>query len=581
MDLVEDMEISEGSESDSSDMDIAQSDEETPVNVIQPTSNGIRKDIGPPTSAANTNATNVARNAQETSLTESNFTAVNNNNNNQGFQLNFYQDYGRPLVEDLNVSYIIDVGSEGDKSEDIIDSLYGPFPLHNQLLHRETVNVSSSPPPHKARILANKQKQIEQLKRLIAEREKQLQQKAAKETSTTGEPNKADDKTTELGTSAKNTEEKKLQERASQENGNLKKTLHAMEQELQDMTSKSEVETLVSTTKVQETGSEETASGNVNVDTKDTNKELSSEENALSEEEEGESDNESSESGYESDESYATAPGSPSNVEPVAAIEKQMEELQKQVKEYREQLQTLEKARRDAQVKLLGLQVKISLEQNRKSLSKVHRNDAEGPKTGDKRTSMEVDDAQQLPRKRVREYENPSKEQKTPVHETPRATEFADMVTDYSYRKELIAKQERPAPPVPPSTTAQAKNFASSSSIPLRQHEQPSSKFQPSVPHTVPPTVDTRTRHSPIVSKKSFSPVSGVTPLADGMKLSTYLTEVEELVTMRLSADDKALPASERSQRTAMRPTRVMTVDGFTFTLNSVLMKGASRAHQV
>ncbi|KAI8379263.1 uncharacterized protein BYT42DRAFT_320792 [Radiomyces spectabilis] len=74
-------------------------------------------------------------------------------------------------------------------------------------------------------------------------------------------------------------------------------------------------------------------------------------------------------------------------------------------------------------------------------------------------------------------------------------------------------------------------------------------------------------RQSPMVKPKS----ARVVPLADGLQLTTYMTELEALVKFRLS-EQKPTTDNQNVVRPPPRPARLVIVDGFTLTMDSVLL---------
>ncbi|KAF7730432.1 hypothetical protein EC973_002239 [Apophysomyces ossiformis] len=603
--------LSDGYASDSSDMEIANSDEE--LNDIY-TSGEQKTQQSPPVQ-------------------------INN----------FSSD--KPLIENHPVSYVIHLGEDSSSDGELIEELYGPFDSYQSPVPDATFTPSPRPTPTPTHHLASREKEIELLKKLIAQKEEerkklQLRQlpspspqpSATSKSSNTVTVNQTSVKDSSLMAELPEVKEKaKVIEPVSMDNSEveLRRSLNAMIEELDhEKAAKAVSDDLSVTLTDTDIGDAFDTSA---VDHLSNNPVLVDTTIAVPDCPIGVDDN-----GYSSDDSFVTASSSVSSDEmedlqtndESREVQLQIQELERQIADYNDQLEDIKKSRHAIEVKVLGLQVRISIEKNRKAHTNkpTHTTkESSGIVFGAKRpqpsddallspaskrrrepqmteSTDELEEGQLQPEIRQPEthFNRETSKMALPVpSQEPKALSrqpksFQDSLTasqpsavslSQPFLPPTSVPQHRTPPsptplprqPLPPATSQitipQTSTASPASPAPsLSRYQQypaihPTSK--PPFHHTAPKI------HRPLISPPSLSPAistrelpatSNVTPIVDGMKLSTYLIDLEELIKMRLGSDQKTSLVTP-SHRSPPRPARVITVDGFTLTLDSVLLE--------
>ncbi|KAI8149379.1 hypothetical protein BJV82DRAFT_121697 [Fennellomyces sp. T-0311] len=436
-----------------------------------------------------------------------------------------YMTFNGPLVEDLELPYLIDLVHDSDASSregsetssEMIEDLYGPFPSTKSggvaMSPRDSPALNS---PRPSDNLVSKQLEIHKLKALIAEREKakakkqELERQIVQQNESSTHPLSALPPTT--ATSAPVTTDS-LQTEQSE----LKRSIDAMSKRIDENSAQLEAA--------------------MNMD------------NGTSDEDSVASDN--SDTG-DSLISYFTAPlASPDGTpQPASEIDLQIEELQQAIEEHNARLKQLEKARSEAKLKALGLQIRISAMKNRKSkqsTAKAAPTEHTVPNGKGKRSAGYDNQPAVYPRMKVNGYMPPSEPESEPPlcqqdevirSPPPPAPSYhsTKRVSDASHYPHTHPIRSQPAPPPPPSTSS---------------HTPAKKVYTPSPP----------TEHQ-------------VHSIADAMKLATYLADVEELIKIRFMSGPKSeTVATTAASRRPPRPTRLVTVDDFTLALDSVLLR--------
>ncbi|KAI9260624.1 hypothetical protein BDA99DRAFT_512680 [Phascolomyces articulosus] len=505
-------------------------------------------------------------------------------------------------------------------SSESIEELYGPFPIvtNGTLSPRDSpvVSVSSaastpatsngmtfvqSPRPS-SHLVVSKQLEIEKLKLLIAQREqaKAKKQELERQIVQQNELSVQQQQTTKATTPSvsmlspsspsssspvsndniNNNPKKNNNDSESVDVNNgikdtvdLKRSIDAMDREIDE--NKAELAAAIEEKKQQEQ--------NVNDENDDINMDK--------EEHEGEDEDED----VEMDEDVDTTV--------ISDIEQQMEALRQAIAKHDSKLKDLEKSKGDYNLKAMGLQIRISATKNKKfkesiaaqsaasststPRSKYDHTSGKGkrPKEYDQR-----DKPMELPNKRHPTngfvYQPPlppvpqpkldlhifRKDESLPIRPLPPPPSLPSFQPLTRRRlpdaKPIHILKPRAFPPPPPS------QYASPSPPPLPlilsqtspAPPPPSSLSNPPQPPPPPPPAN-RT-YIP-----SLTDENEVYPIADAMKLGTYLSELEGLIKIRFLSDTNAVRSTNPIARIPPRPSRLITVDGFTLALDSVLLR--------
>ncbi|KAG0168673.1 hypothetical protein DFQ29_010058, partial [Apophysomyces sp. BC1021] len=648
------MEISDGYTSDNSDMEIANSDDElndiyASGDAFTPNAFGTEPQSSPMLSTAK-QVKNMAASPN----------APNNGNNKTAVVRVSTMFSNKPLLENLPVSYVIDLSEDSSSDNELIEDLYGPFDSYKTPPSETMFVASPRPSPAPRKHLASREKEIELLKKLIAQKEEERKKLQARQSASPSLPPLAPSKppSTVVVTPTKDVlpaspappaiqtphikAQTKVVETAKIDNSEaeLRRSLNAMIEEMDH-----EKATGIITSEL-DTPTEDADIGDA-FDTSAVDNIPDTEMSVDSPIAFNGYHFEDHDDGYSSDESFVTASSSVTSdtgddsqtSNESKEVQMQIDELERQIAGYNSELDKIKKSRHAIEVKVLGLQVRISIEKNRKAHLK---RPSSGPKEDarivyhDKRSLPsdvtfisqpnkrrrephpvasleELEDGQLQPEDRrsegvvrresrdaapqtqPQEPKMPSRASK-PFPEPASAQYFPTFPMPQTFMPSAPIPQARapppssppplppPPPPPPPPQLAAAPVLSTPPTLPALSssryqthpatHATPKSAFFHTTPkahrlHTSPSS----SLSSPAPSRELPS-TSNVTPIVDGMKLSTYLIDLEELIKVRLGSDQKTTLMTP-THRSPPRPARIITVDGFTLTLDSVLLERA------
>ncbi|KAI7865014.1 hypothetical protein BDF14DRAFT_1112912 [Spinellus fusiger] len=144
----------------------------------------------------------------------------------------------------------------------------------------------------------------------------------------------------------------------------------------------------------------------------------------------------------------------------------------------------------------------------------------------------------------------------------------------------LYAPSSSPPPPPPSSPPPPPPPLPSSTGLIPTPIQSPRTSYSPRNQRQLPPSIQT----SPIISAQSNSlppsPTASGVPMVDGMKLGNYLNEVEELIKVRIGSIRVTDVPEIRAVRLPSRPLRLLTIDGMTLSLNSVMLEKEDKTEQ-
>ncbi|KAI9313704.1 hypothetical protein BX666DRAFT_532935 [Dichotomocladium elegans] len=590
--------------SDGSDMDISDSDEESMIGVLTSAQNC----KGCTVNVEQGNVNISPSNSQSHPLDNSSSHHQNDNTPHIGTDLQwaeynvrestqlsqtlcFFGNDNGPLAVDHSLNYTIDLINDIEPFDglDDIEELYGPFPATMSYFS----STREASPARDSRIAARqqelaRQQEIVRLKLLIAEKEKLKKMKLAKQRqrdqpSIAGIPT---GKLPQLSTPSPPPQAQVLASSASNPNPEADEPIFTTQLPLQPVDQQSTTQLSASLTdQLQQSADKmeicQSESSNMDTSTRSPNpQELDRSIDAVTKEIDDsraalaaafdESDvaeaipeimdgvteldldthpvstpteNMEIEEEYDSDtseSSYVTAPTSPKRDDLVD----EMASLQAAIDEYNKKLEKIQKERNTAHVKVLGLQVRLSLQKNRKASAAATTASASKDVGNSAKDTL-------LRRRTLSQHRAYIEKPSPPRKITRRAPEIpGPLLTPTAFGQSHPTPEDRPPRNIPPTPPTRAR--------PIRYAQSP------------------RSLHSRISSQSS-----GVNPIVDSKKLGEYLQDIEELVKLRLSLDDKAIPATQPLQRTPVQPIRLITVDNFTMGLDSVLLKGRRQTKPV